>query len=243
MILPIRTLIVDDEPTARAGLRRLLASDADIRISGECGGGRAAVTELRHGGHDLVLLDVQMPVIGGFDVVRAVGEQHMPVVVFVTAYDRYALQAFDARAIDYVLKPFSDQRFNAAISRAKELVRLRRERPLEAPPEFVRVHARGRSWLVSQDDVVWVEAVDCYVRVHTTTGQDHLLRETLARFARRLDPRRFIRIHRSAMVARRCIRNFTVMSRGRAEVLLTTGQRLDVSRRRRRAVDELLSPS
>ncbi|HZF68852.1 MAG TPA: LytTR family DNA-binding domain-containing protein, partial [Gemmatirosa sp.] len=225
--VPVRALVVDDEPLARAGMRGLLADDPDVALVGECANGGEAIAAIRTHAPDLVLLDVQMPEVDGFAVVREIGVARMPVVVFVTAFDQYALRAFDAQALDYLLKPFSDERFHQALGRAKEQVRQRRLGALSgqlaallgvagstpaaaatapagpagpAPATRFEVRLGDRRLFVAVTDIDWIEASDYYVRLHAG-GRSHLLRETLQELETRLDPRRFVRVHRSAMVA------------------------------------------
>ena len=265
---PIRTLVVDDEPLARAGVRGLLADDAEVALVGECANGREAVASIRAHAPDLVLLDVQMPEVDGFGVVREIGAAAMPVVVFVTAFDQYALRAFEARALDYLLKPFSDERFHEALARAKEQVRQRRLGALStqlaallgvadgapaaavrapaalgaaAPEPVARLEVRlgGRRTFVAVADIDWIEASDYYVRLHTG-GRSHLLRETLQELSARLDPRRFVRVHRSAMVAVDRVAELRTDGAGRHELLLRDGTRLPVSRTRREQVEQAL---
>jgi two-component system LytT family response regulator len=264
---PVRTLVVDDEPLARAGIRGLLADDAEIAVVGECANGREAVAALRATTPDLVLLDVQMPELDGFGVVREVGPA-MPVVVFVTAFDQYALQAFDARALDYLLKPFSDERFRQALDRAKEEVRRRRlgalstqlaallglagaptpAAPAAAPagpplapeaPTRLEVRLGGRRMFVAVADIDWIEASDYYVRLHAG-GRSHLLRETLQELEARLDPRRFVRVHRSAMVAVDRVAELRSDAGGRTVLVLRDGTRIPVSRSRGEQVERAL---
>jgi two-component system LytT family response regulator len=253
--LTVRTLVVDDEPLARAGMRGLLADDPEVTVVGECAHGREAIAAIRAHAPDLVLLDVQMPEVDGFAVVREIGVARMPVVVFVTAFDQYALRAFEAQALDYLLKPFSDTRFQQALARAKEQVRQRRLGALSgqlaallgvpaAPPEpegatRLEVRLGDRRLFIATADIDWIEASDYYVRLHTG-GRSHLLRETLQELEVRLDPRRFLRVHRSAMVAVDRVAELRVDGAGRPCVVLRDGTRLPVSRSRREQVERAL---
>jgi two-component system LytT family response regulator len=264
--LAVRALIVDDEPLARAGLRGLLADDPEVTVVGECANGREAVTAVRAHAPDLVLLDVQMPELDGFAVVREVGASQMPVVVFVTAFDQYALRAFEARALDYLLKPFSDERFRQALERAKEQVRQRRlgavsgqlaallglpappaatvaaaapAAPSSQPVARLEVRLGGRQIFVAVTDIDWIEASDYYVRLHAA-GRSHLLRETMQELEARLDPRRFVRVHRSAMVAVDRVSELRTDAAGRPLLVLRDGTRLPVSRGRREHVERAL---
>ena len=263
----VRVLIVDDEPLARAGLRGLLADDPEVAVVGECANGREAMAAIRAHAPDLVLLDVQMPEVDGFAVVREVGASQMPVVVFVTAFDQYALRAFEARALDYLLKPFSDERFRQALERAKEQVRQRRlgalsgqlaallglpgppdatvptTAPLAAsPPQPVarlEVRLGGRQIFVAVAEIDWIEASDYYVRLHAA-GRSHLLRETMQELEARLDPRRFVRVHRAALVAVDRVSELRTDATGRPLLVLRDGTRLPVSRGRREQVERAL---
>jgi two-component system LytT family response regulator len=238
----IRAVVVDDEPLARAGMRALLEDDADLTVVAECANGHEAVTALRAHAPDLVLLDVQMPGLDGFGVVRAIGADRMPVVVFATAFDRYALQAFEARALDYLLKPFTDERFRDVLGRAKEQVRQRRLGALAAqsPPTRLEVRLGNRVAFVRLDDVDWVEAADYYVRLHVGPAS-HLVRETMQELEARLDARRFVRVHRSAIVNVERVRELRTVAAGRHEVVLRDGTRLPLSRSRREPVARALA--
>jgi two-component system, LytTR family, response regulator len=258
----IRTLVVDDEPLARAGVRALLGEDPEVEVVAECANGRQAVDAIHAHAPDLVLLDVQMPQVDGFAVVRQIGAARMPVVVFVTAFDQYALKAFEARALDYLLKPFTDERFRDVVARAKEHVRQRRvgalgaqlaallaghapppassaarptAAPAEPPPRFL-VRLGSRTTFVRVEDVDWVEASDYYAQLHVG-GATHLVRETMQEIERRLDPRRFVRVHRSAIVNVERVREIRSGAGGRQEVVLRDGTRIPVSRGRREHVE------
>jgi two-component system LytT family response regulator len=228
----IRALLVDDEPLARSNLRSLLRHDADIESIAEAGSGAEAVAEIRNTHPDLVFLDVQMPECSGFDVLDILkAEGVLPVIVFVTAYDEYALRAFDAGALDYLLKPFDDSRFALALQRAKE--RLAAREP--AAPEIPRLTVRsaGHEVYVRIPDIDWVEAADYYVCLHVG-AKSHLLRRSMAELERDLDPHIFCRIHRSTIVNLRRVRGLEVDSAGEYEVILEGGQKLRLSRRFRK---------
>jgi two-component system LytT family response regulator len=231
----LRVLIVDDEPPARRRLRALLDADPEVTVVGECGDGAAAVAELGRGECDLVFLDVQMPGLDGLEVVRAVGPERMPAVVFVTAHADHALPAFDARAVDYLLKPFDRERFEQALGRAKELVRGRRllaaagPAPVQPPAARLLLRAQGRLYFLRADEIDWVEAAGNYLRLHAG-GKAHLLRATLAGLEARLDPARFVRIHRSALVNLDRVAEMQPLFHGDYEVLLRDGTRLTLSR-------------
>lgn len=266
---PIRTLIVDDEPIARRGIRRLLAADAGIEVIGECGDGRSAAQIIDRADPDLVLLDIQMPGLDGFQCLRAVRRSPLPVIVFLTAWEQYAVQAFEAQAIDYLLKPFADQRFATALARAKGQVVQRRNGSLEerltellarvtpgdpadrsdpaspAPvpgsPYLTRIGLRSTRGLVFLDvaEIDWVEAADYVVRLHTRNGA-HVLRESLRTLESQLDPSRFLRVHRSAIVNLDRIREVQPYFHGRHVIILQNGAKVMLSRSRRRAFGKRL---
>jgi two-component system LytT family response regulator len=252
--MTIRALVVDDEPVARRGLLRLLRLEPDIEVVGECGDGHAAIAAIATHAPDLVFLDVQMPEIDGFGVVGAVGGDRMPAVVFVTAFDQHAVRAFDAQAIDYVLKPIDPERFRRAVQRA----RARLARPddgfidrlstalaaigREAPPRWpgrLAIRSQGRVRLVDIDAVERIVAAGNYVEIHAG-GKTHLLRETMARLEARLDPGRFVRISRAAIVAIARIREVQPLFNGDFVVLMQDGAQANGSRRYRAALDALL---
>jgi two-component system, LytTR family, response regulator len=233
----IRALLVDDEPLARSNLRFLLRQDPDVESIAEAGSGAEAVAAIRSTRPDLVFLDVQMPECGGFDVVEILkADGILPVVVFVTAYDEYALRAFDAGALDYLLKPADDARFALALQRAKERLAARAPavtgaRAAEAPRLTVR--SAGQEIYVRIPDIDWVEAADYYVCLHVGP-KSHLLRRSMAELERDLDSHLFCRVHRSAIVNLRRVRALRVDSTGEYEVILEGGQKLRLSRRFRK---------
>ena len=258
----VRVLIADDEPLAREGLRAELLSDPDAEIVAECANGREAVSSIRKQLPDLVFLDVQMPLLDGFGVVEAIGAARMPVVIFVTAYDEYALRAFEAHALDYLLKPGRSERLLAALRRAKEQVSLkstttfgqqladllqelkagregkrRRGRYLER----VAVKTKERIIFLDADDIDWVESQDNYVRLHR--GREaHLLRETMGSLEGRLDPSQFLRIRRSTLVNVGRIKELRPLFGGEYAVVLHDGTELRSSRRYRKNLALLLRP-
>jgi two-component system LytT family response regulator len=228
----IRALIVDDEPLARSNLKVLLRQDGDIESILECGSGTEAVAQIRATRPDLVFLDVQMPECGGFEVLELLkGEQPLPVIVFVTAYDEYALRAFDAGALDYLLKPFDDSRFQLAMQRAKQNVAAKELPPQETPR--LEVRSAGKVAYVPIPDIDWVEAADYYVCLHVG-AKSHLLRKSMAELQQELDPRIFCRIHRSTIVNLRKVTALKVDAAGEHEVILDCGQKLRLSRRFRK---------
>jgi two-component system LytT family response regulator len=229
----IRALLVDDEPLARSNLKFLLRRDPDIEAIAEAGSGAEAVAEIRRTRPDLVFLDVQMPECGGFEVLEILkGDVALPVIVFVTAFDEYALRAFDAGALDYLLKPFDDARFALALQRAKEKLAAREPAAaLEVPRLTVR--SAGHEIYVRIPDIDWVEAADYYVCLHVG-AKSHLLRRSMTELERDLDPHIFCRIHRSTIVNLRRVRALQTDSAGEYEVILDSGQKLRLSRRFRK---------
>jgi two-component system LytT family response regulator len=229
----IRALLVDDEPLARSNLKYLLQRDADIESIAEAGSGAEAISEIRGTRPDLVFLDVQMPECGGFEVLEILKPDGvLPVIVFVTAYDEYALRAFDAGALDYLLKPFDDSRFTLALQRAKERLAAREPAPPQEVPRLT-VRSAGYELYVQIPDIDWVEAADYYVCLHVGP-KSHLLRRSMTELERDLDPRIFCRIHRSTIVNLRRVRALEVDSAGEYEVILESGQKLRLSRRFRK---------
>jgi two-component system LytT family response regulator len=238
----IRALIVDDEPLARRGVRVRLERAGDVEIIGECANGSDAVVAIRELSPDLVFLDVQMPGVDGFGVVEQVGAEQMPIVVFVTAYDAHALKAFDVHALDYLLKPIDDERFDVAVERARRRIAERKAigQQLAAVLAELRdrrilIKDRGKVIIVNESDIDWVEAEGDYVRVHAG-GRGHLLRETMSAIAKRLDPARFARIHRSTIVNVSRIRALKPHPNREYTVVLRDGTQLKLSRGYRNAL-------
>jgi two-component system, LytTR family, response regulator len=227
----IRVLVVDDERLARSSLTLLLKRDADIQSVQECASGAEAVDAIRRTHPDIVFLDVQMPEIGGFDVLERLIGLELPVVVFVTAYDEYALHAFDAGALDYLLKPFDDSRFKLALERAKEKLGRRNE----AGPRQQRLAVKesGAVYYVPIADIDWIEAADYYACLHVG-AKSHLLRRSIADLVSDLDAELFCRIHRSVIVNLRRVTGLEVDGAGEYEVVLHGGQKLRLSRRFRK---------
>jgi two-component system, LytTR family, response regulator len=249
----IRALVVDDEPLAREHIRMLLEGETDVAVVGECRDGAEAVAAIRRDKPDLVFLDVQMPELDGLEVVEHLGPADLPAVVFVTAYDRHALRAFDLHAVDYLLKPFDRSRFHKALRKARaELLHETRSaiaRRLEAliedlkapavPLERVVIRCSGRILFVKTEQIAWIEAEGNYVRV-AVGGDTHLLRETLSALERRLDPGRFVRIHRCSIVNIDRVRELHPLFHGDFTVVMEGGKRLTLSRSHRRKLDEVL---
>lgn len=240
-----KVVIVDDEPLAREGLRALLAGDRDVEVVAECANGQAAIEAIRRTKPDIVFLDVQMPDLDGFDVLRALEGESLPAVVFVTAYDKYALKAFDVHAVDYLLKPFHDERFAEALARAKarredmteRIARLLDERK----PKIMRVLVKtgGRVLFIRADEIDWIEAADYYVKLHVA-GKVHMLRESMAALEARLDAEMFFRVHRSAIVNLERVRELQPFSRREHVLVLRDGTRLRLTRSRRERLAALL---
>ena len=237
----IRTLIADDEPLARRGIRHLLERESGIEIVGEATGGVEAADLIQRLRPDLVFLDVQMVGCDGFETLSRVGPGIAPVVVFVTAYDEYALRAFEVNAVDYLLKPYDDARFSSALSRARELVMRKRNDAVDSKIERLIEHLEGegrdRILLKSSGEIIflktceidWIEAEGDYVKFHTG-GRTHLMRGTMASLEERLDPSRFIRIHRSTIVNSDRLRKLSPSFEGEYAVVLQDGTKLRLSR-------------
>jgi two-component system LytT family response regulator len=257
----IRALIVDDELLARRGVRQLLAAHPDVAIVGECRGGREALRALDALQPNLVFLDVQMPEIDGFDVLRLHGPERMPTVVFVTAHDEFAVNAFEAHALDYLIKPLSEARFNATMDRVRERMRLAEAAGLASKlaallaskdsrgpvatlsasgdcRQFARydrrivVRTQQGELLVDVAEIDWIEAEDYYVRIHAGK-RDYLVRTSIASLADRLDPKDFAQVHRSAILRVGCVRELVSAANGETAAILRDGTRVPVSRRRR----------
>jgi len=238
--MSLRILIADDEVVARRRIRRLLSAERDIVVALECSDGAAAVQAIETTRPDLVFLDVQMPELDGFGVVQRLDPAALPAVVFVTAFDQYAIRAFDVHAIDYLLKPFSRERFQLALSRAKERINARRSDAglaslivsLRDRPRYlsrISIKSNGRVVLVDLRTVEWIEAADNYVRLHAG-AREYILRETLATLERQLDPNVFARIHRSTIVRIDRILELHPASHGDMDVVLRDGTKLTLSR-------------
>jgi two-component system LytT family response regulator len=255
MTAKVRTLIVDDEPLARAHLRSLLESRGDVEVVEECGDGATAVAAIERGRLDLVLLDIQMPELDGLDVVRSVGAERMPAVVFVTAYDEHALAAFELHAFDYILKPVNRARFTTAIDRVIGLIRAdavdATRRPLAElvhawqteRGSLVRLAVRGggsgRVLLLRVADIDWIEADDDQVKVHVR-GATHAHRSTLTHLEERLPASRFLRIHRSILVNIDRIQEIQPWFQGDWLVVLADGTKLQTGKSYRTRMREFI---
>lgn len=257
----IRALVVDDEPIARARVVSLLERETDIEVVGECSNGRQAVSAIATTNPDLLFLDIQMPEGDGLDLARTLRSPGAPAVVFVTAFDEYALQAFEVHALDYLLKPFSAERFRSALGHAREHMSHRRKHPnLSEPPPAtlpaanpsaqareagsgrrnrLMIKSGGRIHFVRMSDIDWCEADGNYVRVHVGP-QEHLVRDTMAHLESELDPQQFVRIHRSTIVNVDRIQEMQSSFNGEYVVLLRTGTRLTLSRSYRDAIQARL---
>ena len=253
-----RILIVDDEPAARDAMRILLRADADVTVAGEVRNGVEALAAIRGGGVDLVFLDVEMPDMSGLLVAEQLGVD-APIVVFVTAYDQYLLQAFDVHAVDYLLKPFTDERFYAALDHAKRIVGRAERQHLSAQvtallaataasareAAYLRrlpIRHGDRVALVPIGNVEWIEADGDYVRVHVG-GEQFMIRETMHNLASQLDPVQFVRIHRSTIVNLDRVKEFRAMFRGDHDVILQGGARLKLSRNFKESLEQRLGRS
>ena len=249
----IRTMVVDDEPVARERIVGLLQQEKDIELVGECADGQQAINAIQAQHPDLVFLDVQMPACDGFGVIESVGADRMPAVVFVTAYDEYALKAFEVHAIDYLLKPFGRDRFAQTLQHAREHLERRRAGDLgkrlmalvqDIKPEPQRldrlvVKSGGRVFFLRTQEIDWIEAAGNYVRLHL--GEDsHLFRETMNNMEGRLDAQRFVRIHRSRIVNADRIKEMQPWFNGEYVVVLQNGTRLTLSRGYRERLQERL---
>lgn len=238
--MKIRTLIVDDEPIARRGLRNLLKAEAGIEIIGECGDGVQAVEDIRRKKPDLVLLDIQMPEMDGFAVIAHLGVERMPAFIFITAYDDFALRAFRVHALDYLLKPVKAPLLHAALERARtmqssnsdtqKLAALLRQLPeAQRYAERVTIKVNDNLLVLKVQEIQWFEAYGDYVRVHHR-GKTFLLREKIGALETRLNPAQFARIHRSALVRIDCVKEMSPLTNGDYAVTLNDGVRLTLSR-------------
>jgi two-component system LytT family response regulator len=235
---PMRALVVDDEALARRNLTVLLNRDPDVGSVTECESGFEAIEAIRKWKPDLVFLDIQMPECGGFDVLEMLGNELPPTIIFVTAYDEYALRAFEAGALDYLLKPFDDARFARALNRAKE--RLAHYVPPQSrTAERLVVRNQGQVLFLNVTDIDWIEAADYYACVHVGS-HTHILRRTLSELEEDLGDEKFIRIHRSIIVNLERVRGLQLQAGGEYEVVLDSNIRLKLSRRFRKRLQDRL---
>jgi len=245
--MPLSALIADDEPLARERLRMLLAEDKDVEVAGECRNGREVVAALKQKRHDVLFLDIEMPGSSGFDVVEQVGAVHMPVTVFVTAHNHYAVKAFEVHALDYLTKPVAPARLKTALQHVKERIASRdalmTQEQLKSMlavlgtgvaehkeyPKRLVVPNAAKDSFVSVDEIEWIEAADYYSCIHAGS-RNLMLRETIKQLAETLDPRKFIRVHRSSIVNIDCVREILREGRSEGWVLLSNGRKLKMSK-------------
>jgi two-component system LytT family response regulator len=252
-----RALIVDDEPLARDVIRLMLRDYQQVEMVGECRNGAEAVSAIRSHRPDLVFLDVQMPDLDGFGVIKEIGVENMPVTIFVTAYDKYAIRAFDVHALDYLLKPFDRRRFEQTLTRAlSQIDRMRNEdvhrhllnwleENTQSPKQYLSrfvIKESGRIFFINADEVDWVEAAGDYVSLHVGR-KSHLLHERMNALEEKLDPQKFLRIHRSTIVNIERVQELQPHSNGEFFVLLTSGAHLKLSRSYREDLQKLLGHS
>ena len=254
--MTLRILLADDEPVARRRMRRLLRPVVDVEIVAECGDGASTVEMIGSRQPDLVFLDVQMPELDGFEVLQAVGAERLPAIIFVTAFDQYALRAFEVHALDYLLKPVDGDRLLDALARARAA--LANRQPAAGDPRLLAllgglvsdrkylarlpVRSDDRLLVVDLRDVDWISAADNYVMLHVA-GREHVVRDTMARLERELDPARFVRIHRSTIVQMDRVRELLPDFHGDFAVVLKNGTRLTLSRRHRVTFEKALGRS
>lgn len=247
----IRALVVDDEPLAREMIREMLDSDSEVEIVGECANGREAVEAIKSSAPDIVFLDIQMPELGGFEVLESLEPNASLYVIFVTAYDQYAVRAFEVHALDYLLKPFDRERFEAAWQRAKAQIRLNRTsrrdqdiiallEELKAGPRYLErlvIKNGGRVFFLHVQDIYCIEAEGNYVRVYDNQ-KGYLLRETISSLEEQLDPKQFLRIHRSAIVKIDRIKEMQPWFHGEYRIIMENGKQLALSRNYRSNLQE-----
>lgn len=240
----LKALIADDEPLARERLRFLLSSLDDVEVAGECRNGREVIAALRESRFDVLFLDIQMPGKGGFDVIEQIGTVHMPVTVFVTAHNHYAVRAFEVQALDYLTKPVEPERLQATLLRVRERIAsqsaLLTQEQLKSVltslengrqdfPRRLLVHNGARDWFVNVDDIEWIEAADYYACLHVGS-RSFMLRETIKQLSKTLDPNKFVRIHRSVIVNVDQVNEIFREGQSEGSVVLKTGQRLRMSK-------------
>ncbi len=250
---PIRVLLVDDEPLARGMLREMLQDEPDVAIVGESVNGREALEAIRAHSPDLLFLDVQMPELGGFDLLEALGKERIPYIIFVTAYDQYAVRAFEVHALDYLLKPFDRERFDISWERAKKQIFRDRNggtdqrilallEELKAGPKYLErlvIKAAGRIYFLETNEIDWISAEGNYVSVHCGK-KSHLLRETISSLETQLDQKKFVRIHRSSIVRLDRIQELQPWFHGEYRIILQDGTQLTLSRNYRDKLQEAL---
>ncbi|MEZ5426941.1 MAG: LytTR family DNA-binding domain-containing protein [Pyrinomonadaceae bacterium] len=252
----IRALIVDDEPPARSVIRKMLAEDAEVEVIGECSNGEDAIPFIEKHAPDLLFLDIQMPEMDGFALLESLAEEKAPAVIFVTAYNRYAVRAFDVAAVDYLLKPFDHERMATAVERAKTNLReksaedrnrqmldlLRQLSARQQTLDRFVIKQNGRVLLIPTEEVDWIEAAGNYVTLYSG-DRKYLIRETMKRVELRLDPQKFIRIHRSTIVNVERVRELQIHFNEEHLVILKDGRELVLSRRYREKLSQKLGTS
>ncbi len=249
----IKTIIVDDEKLAVEKIRRELLNDSEIVIVGEYYDGTSAIEGIKKQKPDLLFLDVQMPEVDGFGVLKSLEENELPVIVFVTAYDKYAVQAFEFHALDYLLKPFDSKRFEISLQRAKQSIHQKlQDETLESQLklliesikhknkflERIIVKTKGRIFFLKTSEIEWIEAAGNYVKLHTAT-EDHLIRMTMKSIEEKLDPADFVRIHKSAIVRFDQIKHIQPWFNGDYHVTLMNDEKLTLSRSYRKNFEDL----
>jgi two-component system LytT family response regulator len=233
----IRALIVDDEPLARSNVAVLLRRDPQVEIVEECGSGKEALAAIRELKPGLLFLDVQMPEFDGFDVLEALGQNMPPAVIFVTAYDEHAIRAFESGALDYLLKPFDNARFERSLNRAKE--RLALDRSAANHLDRIVVKSAGQIVFLNVGDIDWIGAADYYASLHVG-AKTYLLRRSMGDLEKELDPRAFCRTHRSAIVSLSRVERIAISENGENEIALKNGARLPLSRRYKKQLQSRL---
>lgn len=252
----LKLLIVDDEPLARERIREMLRADPQIEVIGDCSNGDDAIEAVRTSRPDLLLLDIQMPGTDGFGVLEALEPHEIPCIIFITAYDQYAVKAFEVYALDYLLKPFDRERFTRAIERAKQHVFKERTRDLndrvlaalneiKNKPEYLErlvIRTNGHIFFIKTEEIDWLEAEGNYVRLHSGK-ESYLLRDAISSLENQLDPKKFLRIHRSAIVNINRIQELQPWFHGEYRVILQDGVQLTLSRSYRDKLNELVGKS
>ena len=253
--MKIRTLLVDDEALGRKRLRKLLETETDYELIGECCDGQEAVAAIQAFTPDLLFLDVQMPELNGFEVLAQLDHKRLPVIIFVTAYDQYALKAFEAQAIDYLLKPFEDERFYQSLHRARAYIEGQQSNQVSArletlisgmslrpkPITRMAVKTAGRVVFVKTSEIDWIEAVGNYLNLHIGT-ETHMLRGRISELEKRVDPAQFFRTHRSTIVNLDRVKEFQTLFKGDGVAILKNGTRVPVSRSCGQRLNTLLTP-
>jgi len=253
VIFRIKTIIVDDEPFAREKIKNLLLQEKDIRIVGEYGNGYDAVKVVHERNPHLLFLDIQMPGMDGFETLQAIHPDKMPTIIFVTAYDQYALRAFEVHALDYLLKPFDNERFQQSLNRARDLIQrkligevnlqlmdlLENLKENKHRTSRLMIKSGGKVFFIRTNEIDWIEAAGNYIRLHVGE-QTHLMRSTMSEMEKQLDPKTFVRIHRSSIVNIDRVRELQPWFNKEYRVILQTGAKLTLSRNYRGRLQNLL---